>query len=210
MFIFNLLYHFQTPMMTRSFLALGDSYTIGEQVPLFESFPYRLVQMLRQRGIAFLAPEILAKTGWTTDELSAAMDLYSFLPEYDLVTLLIGVNNQYRGRTAENFDPEFTNLLERAIHLAGGKKENVYVLSIPDWGVTPFATGKDEQKIAGEINVYNDVCRMRSAEQGICFLDITSSQRDDGRQSEFLAPDGLHPSALEYVKWARMLAARIS
>jgi len=197
-------------MITRSFLALGDSYTIGEQVPLFESFPYRLVQMLRQRGMSFFAPEILAKTGWTTDELSAAMDLYSFLPEYDLVTLLIGVNNQYRSRTTDNFDPEFKALLDRAIQLAGGKKEHVYVLSIPDWGVTPFASGKDEQKIAEEINAYNAVCEKRSAEKGVSFIDITTSQRDDGRKSDFLAPDGLHPSALEYIKWARVLAAKIS
>ena len=197
-------------MPTRSFLALGDSYTIGEQVPLFESFPYRLVQMLRQKGLSFWAPEILAKTGWTTDELSAAMDLYSFLPEYDLVTLLIGVNNQYRGRTAENFDPEFNHLLDRAIQYAGGKKENVFVLSIPDWGITPFAAGRDEQKIAEEINAYNTVCQSRSAEKGICFIDITASQRQDGRKAEFLAPDGLHPSALEYIKWARTLAAKIS
>jgi len=196
--------------MTRSFLALGDSYTIGEQVPLFESFPYRLVQMLRQRGLSFFAPEILAKTGWTTDELSSAMDLHSFLPEYDLVTLLIGVNNQYRGRTTDNFDPEFNALLDRAILLAGGRKEHVYVLSIPDWGVTPFATGKDEQKISEEINAYNAVCEKKSAEKGVCFIDITTSQRDDGRKSEFLAPDGLHPSALEYIKWARALAAKIS
>jgi lysophospholipase L1-like esterase len=195
--------------MTSSYLALGDSYTIGEQVPLFESFPYRLVQLLRNRGLPFHAPEILAKTGWTTDELASAIDIYSFLPCYDLVTLLIGVNNQYRGRSAEDFDKEFVSLLKKAIDFAGGIIPNVFVLSIPDWGITPFAAGRDEQKIAAEIDSFNAVCKKRSEELGVFFLDITTSQRLDGRQPQFLATDGLHPSGLEYVKWARALADKI-
>lgn len=195
--------------MTRTYLALGDSYTIGEQVPLFESFPYRLVQMLRGGGMAVHAPEILAKTGWTTDELSSAIDLHTFLPSYDLVTLLIGVNNQYRGRPVSEFDPEFTALLQQAIDFAGGKADRVFVLSIPDWGITPFAAGKDEKQIAAEIDAYNEVCKQRSLAKNVCYIDITVSQRADGRNPQFLAADGLHPSGLEYVKWARALAEKI-
>lgn len=195
--------------MTRTYLALGDSYTIGEQVPLFDSFPYRLVQMLRNKGLPFFAPEILAKTGWTTDELSSAMDLYSFLPSYDLVTLLIGVNNQYRERTAENFDAEFCSLLDRALQLTEGISAHVFVLSIPDWGVTPFAAERDAKKIEREIDEYNKICEKHAAGKGVCFIDITASQRADGKKPEFLASDGLHPSGLEYVKWARSLAEKI-
>jgi lysophospholipase L1-like esterase len=203
-------------MRTYSYLALGDSYTIGEQVPLAESFPYQTVQLLRKEDLikeneqhVFAAPEIIAKTGWTTDELSAAIGQTIFLPNYDIVSLLIGVNNQYRGRSVEEFKKEFELLLQMAIQLAGGVKENAYVLSIPDWGVTPFAHDRDRGKIATEIDDYNNVCEKTAAAFKTHFIDITSTQRLHGNDAEFLAPDGLHPSGKEYKKWATLFSESV-
>ncbi len=198
-----------TTQKTKSWLALGDSYTIGEQVPLHESFPYQALQLLRRGGLDLYAPEIVAKTGWTTDELDAQINQTSFCASYDIVTLLIGVNNQYRGRSAENFQPEFRSLLQKAIAFAGGKNENVYVLSIPDWGVTPFAKERDAQQIATAIDAYNEVCRLTAEELYCNYIDITASQRTDGNKNEFLAEDGLHPNGKEYAKWAKALSCKI-
>lgn len=198
-----------TTQKTKSWLALGDSYTIGEQVPLHESFPYQALQLLRKGGQEMYAPEIVAKTGWTTDELDAHINQASFCTSYDMVTLLIGVNNQYRGRTAENFQPEFKALLQKAIAFAGGKNKNVYVLSIPDWGITPFAKERDAQQIAVEIDQYNEVCRLTAQELSCHYIDITASQRIDGNNPEFLAADELHPNGNEYAKWAKALTGRI-
>lgn len=194
-----------------SYLALGDSYTIGEQVPLYENFPYQAVQLLRRKyGHHFYAPEIVAKTGWTTDELKAAIDQTVFLQEYDFVSLLIGVNNQYRGRSVDNYKDEFILLLKKAIAFAGGNHKKVFVLSIPDWGVTPFAKERDAAKIAVEIDEYNNACRQIAEQEQCEFIDITASQRKDGSNPEFLATDQLHPSGNEYAKWAEQLAEKIS
>ena len=189
-----------------SFLALGDSYTVGEQVPLHHSFPYLCTQLLRDRGIAMAAPEIVAVTGYTTDELNTLIAETRLLPPYDLVTLLIGVNNQYRGRSAASFQPEFEQLLQQAITFSGNRKKHVVVLSIPDWGVTPFGASKDPVKIAEEIDQYNSVCAAVALEAGIHFINITENQRADGALEAFLASDQLHPSGKEYAKWARELA----
>lgn len=196
-------------MNTYSFLALGDSYTIGEQVDFTHNFPNQAVQMLRRSGTLFYAPEIIAKTGWTTDDLNAAIEKAALLPQYDVVTLLIGVNNQYRGRSVNEFKIEFEHLLQRAIQFAGNKPYRVFVLSIPDWGVTPFAAGRDGKQVATEIDAYNYVCEKSSKEFQTNFIDITVSQREDGSKPEWLAADGLHPSAKEYEKWATKLAAAI-
>ena len=196
-------------MRTYSYLALGDSYTIGEQVPVADSFPYQTLQLLRKADLGednhqhiFAAPEIIAKTGWTTDELSAAIGQTVFLPKYDIVSLLIGVNNQYRGRPVEEFKKEFELLLQMAIQFAGGIEKNVFVLSIPDWGVTPFAHDRDRKKIASEIDAYNTVCERSAATFQTHFIDITGAQRLHGNDAEYLAGDGLHPSGKEYKKWA--------
>ena len=194
-----------------SYLALGDSYTIGEQVPLFENFPYQAIQLLRKNyNHSFYAPEIVAKTGWTTDELNAAIDNTVFLPEYDIVSLLIGVNNQYRGRSVENYKEEYGMLLKKAISFAGGNHQKVFVLSIPDWGVTPFAKDRDAGKIAAEIDEYNNACRQITEKEKCTFIDITESQRSDGSNPLFLATDELHPSGNEYAKWAEKLANKIA
>jgi lysophospholipase L1-like esterase len=189
----------------KTYLALGDSYTIGEQVLLSESFPYKVVQLLRNKNIEISAPEIIAKTGWTTDELLNAISAYSFLPKYDFVSLLIGVNNQYRGKVVEEYEIEFEILLKQAITFAGNITKNVFVLSIPDWGVTPFAAERDVAKIALEIDGYNAACEKITLKYNCNFIDITTSQRADAHDAEMLASDGLHPSGKEYAKWAELI-----
>lgn len=192
-------------MTTHSYLALGDSYTVGEQVPFAENFPNQTVQLLRKAGFSFYSAEIIAKTGWTTDELNNAMEALTFLPTYDVVSLLIGVNNQYRGRSATEFKIEFEHLLQRAIQLAGNKPYRVFVLSIPDWGITPFAEGRDRKQVADEIDAFNYVCGKSARQFHANFIDITTSQRQDGYKEDFLAADGLHPAGKEYAKWAAKL-----
>ncbi len=196
-------------MITYSYLALGDSYTIGEQVAFAENFPNQTVLQLRKAGFTFSAAEIIAKTGWTTDELDAAIDVANILKQYDIVSLLIGVNNQYRGRSVNNFKIEFEHLLQRAIQFAGNKPHRIFVLSIPDWGVTPFADGRDRKQIADEIDVFNAVCQTSAEAFQTNFINITVSQRADGNKTAFLAPDGLHPSGKEYKKWADKLTDAI-
>jgi lysophospholipase L1-like esterase len=189
----------------KTYLALGDSYTIGEQVLLTESFPYQTVQLLRKKNIEITAPEVIAKTGWTTDDLNAAIQENIFLKEYDFVSLLIGVNNQYRGRAVEEYETEFNFLLEQAIVFAGNSSTKVFVLSIPDWGVTPFANDRDISKIANEIDEYNAACKKITLQHNCTFIDITTSQRTDAHNAEMLASDGLHPSGKEYGKWAKKI-----
>ena len=189
----------------KTYLALGDSYTIGEQVLITESFPYQLVQLLRQKNIEIAAPEIIAKTGWATDELLAAVNDYRFLKKYNFVSLLIGVNNQYRGKTIAAYEIEFEILLKKAIVLGGNISVNVFVLSIPDWGVTPFATEKDTATIATEIDAFNAACKKITLLYHCTFIEITSAQREDVNKSEMLASDVLHPSPKEYAKWAQLL-----
>lgn len=191
--------------MTYHYLALGDSYTIGEQVPLHENFSYQTIQLLRKKYTGlheFIAPEIIAKTGWTTDELNEQISKTNFLKKYDYVSLLIGVNNQYRGRSVENYREEFTHLLQKAIEFAGGISNHVFVISIPDWGKTPFAADRDIQKIAQEIDEYNNACKEIALEHHCHFIDITCSQRADSHMEDFIAEDKLHPSGKEYAKWA--------
>ena len=191
-------------MSRLSYLALGDSYTIGEGVDAAGRWPMQLAQGLRDAGIAITDPRIIATTGWTTDELSAAMETAEPLGEWDLVSLLIGVNNQYRGRDVDDYLGEFTRLLQRAIALAGDRSDRVLVLSIPDWGVTPFAfaSGRDRQAIADDLDAYNAAARELSEAHGVAFVDITAISRDGGGRPAMLADDGLHPSAAQYARWA--------
>lgn len=193
-----------------SYLALGDSYTVGESVPVYENFPYQLVQALRVKGIACYAPEIVAKTGWTTDELEAGIKKTSFLPSYDLVTLLIGVNNQYRGRSIQQYEKDFEQLLKRAIQFANNKPANVVVVSIPDWGATPFAKERDRVKISKEIDAFNAVNKQISAIYKVKYADITEGSRMATTNSSLVADDGLHPSGLEYAKWVQKILAELS
>jgi len=193
-------------MHTYTYLALGDSYTIGEAVLLKENFPYQVVQLLRQYGKYCAAPEIIAKTGWTTDELEEGMKGYAFLPRYDCVSLLIGVNNQYRGRDIQVYKMEFEALLQKAIAFAGGKPSHVVVVSIPDYSVTTFAQDKDPAKIAREVDIFNNINRAVSIQYKVTYIDITAGSRAAQHDPELLAPDGLHPSAKEYARWAEAVA----
>ncbi|EIL87181.1 SGNH/GDSL hydrolase family protein [Rhodanobacter sp. 115] len=187
--------------MPLSYLALGDSYTIGEGVEATGRWPAQLAARLRNEGVPLAEPRILATTGWTTDELAAAMDGTRFDPPYALVSLLIGVNNQYRERSAEAYRGEFVALLERAITLAGERSSRVLVLSIPDWGVTSFArdSGRDCAKIGAELDNYNAIARDETLHCGAHWVDITGLSR---QHPALLADDGLHPSAAQYTLWA--------
>lgn len=189
--------------MSLAYLALGDSYTIGEGVDAAGRWPRQLAAALRANGIDLADPRIIATTGWTTDELSAAMDAAEPLGAWDFVSLLIGVNNQYRGRDVDDYVGEFHRLLRRAITLAGDRAGRVLVLSIPDWGATPFAfaSGRDRAAIAADLDTYNAAAQALCAAHGVAFVDITGISRDRGDAPEMLADDALHPSARQYTRW---------
>lgn len=187
-----------TPVGGPRYLALGDSYTIGESVAPAERFPH---QLARELGIT--EPQIIAKTGWTTDELNAAIDAAEPRGPFELVTLLIGVNNQYRNRDVEQYRTEFAALLRRAVGFAGGDPRRVIVVSIPDWGVTPFAEGRDRAAIAAAIDAYNAVNREETARAGSRYVDITATSRRP--DASLVAADGLHPSGAQYAEWTRMI-----
>jgi lysophospholipase L1-like esterase len=182
-------------------LALGDSYTIGEGAAVEDRWPVQLVERLRGEGLSVADLRIIARTGWTTYELSAAIDREDLTGPFDLVTLLIGVNNQYRGRSMEEYRAEFRDLLQRAIAFAGDNPTRVIVLSIPDWGVTPFAEGRDRALIAAQIDAFNQVNREETIQTGAVYVDITPISRRASAAPELLAADGLHPSGKMYAAW---------
>ena len=193
-----------TPMKKNdalNFLALGDSYTIGESVAESERWPVQLADRLRASGVAINPPEIIATTGWRTDQLKAAIEADDELLEtYDLVSLLIGVNNQYQGRSVESFAPEFEELLQKAIELAGGNKDRVFVVSIPDYGKTPFGATKAEE-IARELDEYNQVSLEICSKYRVKYFNITPISRQDDPKGELVANDNLHPSGKQYSLW---------
>ena len=190
-------------------LCLGDSYTIGEGVPLHESFPYKLVQLLRKEGLDFHAPEIIAKTGWTTFELKDQIAHTILLDKYDYVTLLIGVNNQYRNLSAEEFKTDFEWLLNKSISLADNNPEKVIVLSIPDWGATPFAEGRDRVTIAAEIDAFNNLNESLSAGNHVHYVNITPGTREAANDETLLTGDKLHYSGKEQKRWAELVLHKI-
>ncbi len=189
-------------MTTIRYLALGDSYTIGESVAVNERWPHQLADMLKTNNIS-TEITIIARTGWTTDELWQGIQAAPPTPPYDIVSLLIGVNNQYRGYDTEKYRQEFIFLLNKSIEYAGGNKDKVFVVSIPDWGVTTFAAGRDRAKISAEIDLFNLINQDESKKADILYFDITpiSRQSDPG----LLADDGLHPSGKQYVLWAQLI-----
>nr|WP_283773992.1 SGNH/GDSL hydrolase family protein [Aquiflexum sp. TKW24L] len=196
-----------------TYLALGDSYTIGEGVEESGRYPNQAVEIWKSNNLIFKDPTIIAKTGWTTDELDKGInDTGVEGKTYDLVTLLIGVNNQYRGRTVSDYEVEFRKMLTKAIKFAKGDPKHVVVISIPDWGVTPFAAnrGTDSEKVAKEIDAYNAAKKSISTEMGVHYIDITDEYRKIGALPEMVVEDKLHPSALVYKSWAEKLTKIVS
>jgi lysophospholipase L1-like esterase len=189
------------------YLALGDSYTIGERVTPEERWPVQLVHRLRERGYGVGEPAIIARTGWTTGELAAAIEREDPQGTFDLVTLLIGVNNQYRGRSAASYRDEFRALLRQAVAFAGGDPARVIVLSIPDWGVTPFAEGRDRAQVAAAIDRFNAINREDTQAVGARYVDVTLISRRAAEHPALVAADGLHPSGAMYAEWARLTLA---
>ena len=193
-------------------LALGDSYTIGEAVDESERWPVQLAGMLAERGLPVGEPVIVARTGWRTDELGRAVDSTKLAGEFHLVSLQIGVNNQFQGGSLERFRVELGELLERAIAIAGDRPERVIVLSIPDWGATPFASGRDVVRIGAEIDRFNDATRGETRRARAHFVDVTGISREAREDRSLVAADGLHPSGKMYARWARRvlpLAVRV-
>jgi lysophospholipase L1-like esterase len=188
------------------YLALGDSYSIGEGVDDAERWPTRLAAALRARGLSIAHPHYVATSGWTTDELWTAIDAEQaagkLRPHYGMVSLQIGVNDQYRGRPLAEFRPQFSRLLDRAIAFAGGQPAHVLVLSIPDWGRTPFARaqGRDRGQVSRELDAYNAASRELCAERGVAWVDITGLTRAEGGGEEVM-DDGLHPAPAMYARW---------
>lgn len=193
-------------MHTYNYLALGDSYTIGEFIQLNESFPYQLVYLLRKKEFHFNAPEIIAKTGWTTGELLDAINKADLLSKYDFVTLLIGVNNQHRGRDAVEYKEQFEEILKKAIELANGKKEHVIVISIPDHSIAPYSKSMDTEKISKEIEIFNGINKALSIQYKVQYADVATGFREARHDLSLIAQDGLHPSENEYAKWAAKIA----
>lgn len=185
------------------YLALGDSYTIGEGVDKSECWPSQLAVALGARGY-FVDVSTIARTGWTTSELAEAIRSANLQGDFRLVSLLIGVNNQYRGLDLEEYRVEFVGLLGQAIQFAGGNPKRVVVLSIPDWSATPFAEGRDRANISVEIDAFNSVNREESARAGVCYVDVAPASRQAANDASLIASDGLHPSGKMYARWVEL------
>ena len=190
---------------TLNYLALGDSYTIGEAVPESQSFPYQLFTTLNGQGLSVKAPTIIATTGWTTDNLIDAIASSGITNQkFAFVTLLVGVNDQYQHLSQDNYQIKFAAVLNTAINFAHGDTSRVFVLSIPDYGVTPFANGQDSV-IGPEIDQFNAINKAISLQAGVHYIDITPISRQAANDPTLIAPDGLHPSAKMYQLWVSLL-----
>jgi lysophospholipase L1-like esterase len=189
----------------KTWLALGDSYTIGQSVTESERFPNQTANILKQSGINIGTPDYIATTGWTTSNLMDAIQAQN-AAKHDVVSLLIGVNDEYQRHDTTGYRQRFTDLLVRSVQLANGKKENVFVLSIPDYSVTPFASGGDTAQVRKEIDWFNTINKQVTNAYQCPYLDITPSTREARNNPALIANDGLHPSGMEYKKWAVSLA----
>lgn len=207
--LLNNLNNTDTADVSMTYLALGDSYTIGESVAASERYPVQTVNLLRLQNVKINNPDIIAVTGWTTGDLIQALNVNPPKTNYSVVSLLIGVNNQYRGQSLGGYKTEFTELLKRAVLYAGSNKNHVFVLSVPDYSVTPFASGSDTKMIAKDIDAFNEANKKISLRIGVHYLDITTISRGAENNHTLLAADGLHPSGLQYEKWSKLLAPLI-
>jgi lysophospholipase L1-like esterase len=193
---------------TKTYLALGDSYTVGEAVPQGESYPFQLMAQLKADGFKLDTPTVIATTGWTTQELIDATNAYNFTgKKYDLVTLLIGVNDQYQGISIDTYHANFITLLNKAMALAKNKS-HVIVISIPDYGVTPFAQGNDAV-IGPQIDAFNAIGQSEALKAGVAYLNITDISRLAAKDPTLIATDGLHPSGKMYQMWVQRLAPMV-
>jgi lysophospholipase L1-like esterase len=214
---FILLINLYTPKMEDkiqnkplTYLALGDSYTIGEAVAESERWPVQLVAKLLDKKVSVLSPKIIATTGWRTDQLKAAIEAdKELLDSYDMVSLLIGVNNQFQGKTVESFEPEFEELLQKAIALAGGNSDRIFVVSIPDYGKTP-AGAKKEKEIEKGLKEYNAVCKRISKKYKVEFFNITPISIGAKKDLDLVAKDNLHPSGKMYTEWADLMLNKVA
>ena len=213
--LFTLLFLYSSSAMAQliiednvKFLALGDSYTIGESVVANERWPVQLMDSLSARGLDCVDSRIIATTGWRTDDLADAIKHAKIKTEYTLVSLLIGVNNFYQGKSAESYAPEFEALLSKAIEIAGGQKSRVFVLSIPDYGYTPYGK-KDQEKISKGIDAYNNVNKSIARKMNIKYFNITDISRRGLTEPDLVAFDGLHPSGKMYSEWIMRILADV-
>jgi lysophospholipase L1-like esterase len=197
------------PPASKTYLALGDSYTIGTGVAQSERFPNQVSVLLNSRGIRLQAPYFIATSGWTAENLLFAIEQQNPPSGFDVVSLLIGVNNQYQGRDTASYRAQFTLCLQKAIKLASNRKNRVFVLSIPDYSVTPFAKSLDPKRIAAEIDGFNRINRQVCDSAGVAWMDVTQSSREALTDRSLIASDSLHFSGKEYAKWAARLAPLI-
>jgi lysophospholipase L1-like esterase len=197
--------------VTRYYLALGDSYTIGTSIPSNENYPNQTAALLNNEGFNFLPPKIIATNGWTTVNLLNAIAAETdFLPSYDIVTLLIGVNNQYQGGSQADYKTGFTTLLKKSIAFAGNRPSHVIVISIPDYSGTPFAAGRNDQAlIANQIDSFNVINKQVSANYNVNYINVTDESRKAFTDNSLLASDGLHYSEKEYATWSALIASAI-
>lgn len=191
--------------MIIKYLALGDSYTIGESVEMKDRWPTQLQNKLKKIEIKLVDLKIVAKTGWTTSELISGISKDLFDPPYDLVSLLIGVNNQYRNENKNKYRSELTELIYQAIYFAGGDIGKVFVVSIPDWSSVPFAKERERNHIAEEIDIFNKIKLEQCNKIGVRFIDITPISKTTSKDSELIAEDGLHPSGKMYKLWVKKI-----
>lgn len=199
---------FKLDLGLKTFLALGDSYTFGEGVSTEEGWPAQLKELLVEDGVEMQAPDIVAQTGWTTEELLEGIEAAGIDTAFDLVSLLIGVNNQYRGQDIESYALDFERLLDLAIGFAGGDASRVVVLSIPDWSVTPFARSQADASpaaISKAIDAFNKVNCRQAYRRGCAYVDVTIITRENYADPHAWTGDNLHPAPLMYTQWARKL-----
>jgi lysophospholipase L1-like esterase len=187
-----------------TYLALGDSYTIGQSITVSDRFPVQLAVVLRSEGYNIAEPKIIARTGWTTSDLLNALEAEQPSNNYDLVTLLIGVNNQYQGKPLSQYKEEFTTLLNRAVGYAQADKERVIVVSIPDYGYTPFGE-RNQPEISAELDEFNAANKEITEAAGIAYVNITPISRRGLEEPNLVASDGLHPSGRQYAKWVKLI-----
>lgn len=188
-----------------NYLALGDSYTIGTSVTYEESYPYQLAKKLKIALTTEVNLTTIATNGWRTDDLQRAVNLNTTLPTYDLVTLLIGVNNQFQGRPFSQYEKEFPELLNTALKLANNNTSHVVVISIPDYAYTPFGSSQNREIISKELDAYNAFAKEIATQQGVTFINITDITRRGLSEKDLVANDGLHPSGLAYKKFVERL-----